>query len=60
MSIFNRDQTSKRVASEASSILRNKRASKMAKSVAGSALVQAPHKEKPTGVLAAAAKRNSK
>jgi len=46
MSIRNYDQTSKRVASEASSILRSKTAGKTAKSVAGSALVQAPHKDK--------------
>ena len=44
MSIFNKDQTSKRVASEASSLLRGKTASKRAKSVAGSALAQTPFK----------------
>ncbi len=43
------EKTSKRVASEASKILRSKKASAMAKSVAGSALTQAPdHGPKPT------------
>jgi hypothetical protein len=41
---FNADQTSKRVASEASGLLRTKTASKTAKSVAGSALAQTPFK----------------
>lgn len=36
------EKTSKRVASEASKILRDKKASAIAKSVAGSALTQAP------------------
>ena len=38
----NNEKTSKRVATEASKILRSKTASKIAKSVAGSALTQAP------------------
>ena len=40
------EKTSKSVASKASKILRNPRASKAAKSVAGSALTQAPDKRK--------------
>ena len=39
------EKTSKRVASEASKILRSKTASKIAKSVAGSALTQAPDRK---------------
>jgi len=50
------EKTSKRVASEASKILRDKKASAIAKSVAGSALTQAPdHVAKRT-----ASKRRSK
>lgn len=42
------EKTSKRVASEASKILRDKKASAIAKSVAGSALTQVPdHKSSP-------------
>ena len=42
------EKTSKRVASEASKILRDKKASKIAKSLAGSALTQAPdHAARP-------------
>ena len=41
---FNPDQTSKRVASEASLLLRSKSSNKTAKSVAGSALAQTPYK----------------
>ena len=41
---FNPDQTSKRVASESSLLLRSKSSSKTAKSVAGSALAQTPYK----------------
>lgn len=41
----NAQQTSKIVASKASKILRDGRYSKMAKSVAGSALAQARHKK---------------
>ena len=52
------EETSKRVATEASKILRSKTASKIAKSVAGSALTQAPdRKSTPKG---AAGKRRSK
>jgi hypothetical protein len=52
------EKTSKRVASEASKILRSKTASKIAKSVAGSALTQAPdHKSAPNR---AGGKRRSK
>jgi len=52
------EKTSKRVATEASKILRSKTASKIAKSVAGSALTQAPdHKSSAKG---AAGKRHSK
>jgi hypothetical protein len=44
------EKTSKRVASEASKILRDKKASAIAKSVAGSALTQAPdHKSAAKG-----------
>jgi hypothetical protein len=39
------EKTSKRVASEASRILRSRTASAMAKSVAGSALTQAPDRK---------------
>ena len=47
------EKTSKRVATEASTILRSKTASKIAKSVAGSALTQAPdHKAAPKGAVA--------
>jgi hypothetical protein len=50
------EKTSKRVATKASKILRSKKASAMAKSVAGSALTQAPdHAPKRT-----ASKRRSK
>jgi len=42
------EKTSKRVASDASKILRDKKASAIAKSIAGSALTQAPdHAAKP-------------
>ena len=41
------EKTSKSVASKASKILRNPKSSKAAKSVAGSALTQAPDKKKP-------------
>jgi hypothetical protein len=42
------EKTSQRVATEASKILRSKTASKIAKSVAGSTLTQAPdHKSAP-------------
>jgi hypothetical protein len=52
------EKTSKRVATEASKILRSKTASKIAKSVAGSALTQAPdHKSAPKRTVA---KRRSK
>jgi len=44
------EKTSKRVASEASKILRDKKASKIAKSVAGSALTQAPDHAARTAV----------
>lgn len=40
------EQTSKRVASKAAKILRNPKSSKSEKSVAGSALTQAPDKKK--------------
>ncbi len=40
------EKTSKRVASKASKILRSKKASKDAKSVAGSALTQAPDRKR--------------
>jgi hypothetical protein len=40
------EQTSKSVARKASKILRDPKASKSAKSVAGSALTQAPNKKK--------------
>lgn len=40
------EKTSKRVASEASKLLRSKTASRLVKSVAGSALTQAPDKKK--------------
>lgn len=40
------EKTSKRVASKASKILRNPKSSKTAKSVAGSALTQAPDKKR--------------
>jgi len=40
------EKTSKKVASKASKILRNPKSSKAAKSVAGSALTQAPDKKK--------------
>ena len=44
------EKTSSRVATEASKILRSKTASKIAKSVAGSALTQAPdHKSASKG-----------
>ena len=50
------EKTSKRVACEASRVLRDKKASAIAKSVAGSALTQAPnHAAKRT-----AAKRRTK
>ncbi len=49
---FNKDQTSKRVASEASGLLRSRTANRVAKSVAGSALAQAPFKK---GLLSKAA-----
>ena len=42
----NSEVTSKKVASEASKILRSKSASKAAKSVAGSALTQRPNRKK--------------
>lgn len=49
----NNEKTSKRVATEASKILRSKTASKIAKSVAGSALTQAPdHKAAPKRTVA--------
>lgn len=44
--IMKNEKTSKFVASEASDILRSKKASDEAKSVAGSALTQAPDKKK--------------
>ena len=50
------EKTSKRVASEASKILRDKKASAIAKSVAGSALTQAPDR----GAKRTASKRRSK
>jgi len=40
------EQTSKRVASKASKILRNPKSSKAAKSVAGSALTQRPNRKR--------------
>ena len=40
------EKTSKKVASKASKILRNPKSSKAAKSVAGSALTQAPDRKK--------------
>jgi hypothetical protein len=46
------EKTSKRVASEASKVLRSRSASAIAKSVAGSALTQAPdHKAAPKRTL---------
>ncbi len=54
MSSFNKDQTSQRVASEASQQLRSKSTSKIAKSVAGSALAQTPFRG---GTLTKAAPR---
>ena len=52
------EKTSKRVATEASKILRSKTASKIAKSVAGSALTQTPdHKTVAKGAIS---KRRSK
>ena len=42
------EKTSKSVASKASKILRDPRSSKDAKSVAGSALTQAPNKKRPS------------
>lgn len=52
------EKTSKRVATEASKILRSKTASKIAKSLAGSALTQTPdHKAAAKG---AAGKRRAK
>jgi hypothetical protein len=54
----NNEKTSKRVASEASKILRSRTSSKIAKSVAGSALTQAPdHKSAPKRTVG---KRRSK
>lgn len=41
------EKTSKRVATEASKILRSKTATKVEKSVAASALTQAPDRNKP-------------
>ena len=41
------EKTSKKVASTAAKILRNPKSSKAAKSVAGSALTQAPDKKRP-------------
>lgn len=43
------EKTSKRVASKASKILRDPKSSKTAKSVAASALTQAPDKKKKRG-----------
>jgi hypothetical protein len=40
------EKTSKRVAAEASKVLRNPKSTKIEKSVAGSALTQAPDKKK--------------
>ena len=40
------DKTSKRVASEAGKVLENPKSSKISKSIAGSALVNAPNKKK--------------
>ena len=42
----NREVTSKRVATEASKVLRDPRASKAAKAAAGSALTQRPNRKK--------------
>jgi hypothetical protein len=52
------EKTSARVATEASKILRSKRASKIAKSVAGSALTQAP--DRKSAAKGAAGKRRAK
>jgi hypothetical protein len=52
------EKTSARVATEASKILRSKRASKIAKSVAGSALTQAP--DRKSTAKSAAHKRRAK
>jgi hypothetical protein len=48
MPMANNEKTSKRVASKASKLLRNPKSPKDVKSVAGSALTQAPDKKKAT------------
>lgn len=50
------EKTSARVASEASDVLRDKRASKTERSVAGSALTQAPDHTKKKSTISSARK----